>query len=314
MGSMRSHEVYIWGAGHAGRTALRRLRGRDVRGFIDSDAARWGSLVEGLPVLEPSAVLGRRLKPFVVVASMFEDDIVAALTGAGWFAGVDFARAADVAGTTHDDAADVFSDIYARNTWGNGESRSGGGSAMCATEAVRLGLPRLVRDYGIRSVLDAPCGDVNWMQGLLPEIADYTGLDIVAPLVEQNRTRYGSPSVRFVLGDVARDPLPPADLILVRDCLVHVSTGAAIDALRNIARTQASYLLVTTFPDCAVNRDVLTGGWRPLNLQRAPFDLGAPLEWVHERAPGPDGAFADKALGLWAIRDLRRSPLCAAAA
>jgi SAM-dependent methyltransferase len=311
---MSSRDVYIWGAGHAGRTASRRLRGRAVRGFVDSNPRLWDTAVDGILVWAPSAVLAAWPRPFIVVASMFEDAIAASLTRAGWVAGADFASAADVVGTTHDDAVHVFDDVYARNAWADTESRSGGGSALCATGEVRAALPRLFRKYGIRSVLDAPCGDLNWMQTLLPEIADYTGLDIVASLVEQNRTRYGSPSVRFVLGDVARDPLPPADLILVRDCLVHVSTGAAIDALRNIARTQASYLLVTTFPDCAVNRDVLTGGWRPLNLQRAPFDLGAPLEWVHERAPGPDGAFADKALGLWAIGDLRRSPLCAVAA
>lgn len=311
---MRSDELYIWGAGHAGLEALRRLRGRAVRGVIDSDPARWGSLVDGVPVVAPSAVLGRRPKPFIAIASMFEDEIVALLTGAGWFAGVDFAPSADVVDPAHDDAAQVFGDIYARNAWGDGESRSGGGSALCATEALRLELPQLLRDYGIRSVLDAPCGDVNWMRTLLPQIAGYIGLDIVAPLVEANQARFGSPTARFLQGDVARDPLPAADLILVRDCLVHLSTRAALDALRNVARAQASYLLTTTFPRCAVNRDVLTGGWRPLNLQRAPFELGEPLAWIHERAPGPDGAFADKALALWAVDDLRRLPFVARAA
>jgi hypothetical protein len=311
---MGSDEVYIWGAGHAGRAALRRLRGRDVRGIIDSDPARWGRLADGVRIVAPSAVLGQRPKPFIAIASMFEDEIAASLVRAGWFPGIDFASAADVAGAACDDAAAVFTDIYAGNTWGNGESRSGGGSSMCATEAVRLELPRLLRDHGIRSVLDAPCGDVNWMRWLLPQIGDYTGLDIVAPLIDANQARYGSTSVRFLHGDVSRDVLPAADLILVRDCLVHLPTRAALEALRNVARTQASYVLTTTFPACEQNRDVLTGGWRPLNLQRAPFEFGEPLAWIHERAPGPDGAFADKALALWSIAELRRLPFVTRAA
>ncbi len=135
-----------------------------------------------------------------------------------------------------DDAAGVFAGIYAHNTWGDAESRSGGGSAMCATASVRPALPGLLRDLRIRSVLDAPCGDVNWMQSLLPQIHEYVGLDIVGPLVEANQARFGSASARSLQGDVSRDPPPPADLILVRDC-----PGAPADAdrARRLAQRRA---------------------------------------------------------------------------
>src|ERR1700683_3686127 len=57
-----------------------------------------------------------------------------------------------------------FSAIYATNYWRNGESRSGLGSSLAQTEAVRAALPTLCRDLGISSMLDIPCGDLNWIR------------------------------------------------------------------------------------------------------------------------------------------------------
>ena len=140
---------------------------------------------------------------------------------------------------------------------------------------------------------------------MLPHIEDYTGVEVVPQLVASNQERYGSPRVRFVERDLSNEPLPSADLVICRDCLVHLPTPLALRALRNIAATTSRYLLTTTFPLATVNRDVLIGAWRPLNLQRAPFLLGAPLESIAEYQEGSDDPFADKALALWALDDVR---------
>jgi hypothetical protein len=295
--------LYIWGTGQVGRDALRRLRGR-VAGFVDNDANQWHRQIDGLAVVPPADVLDTTSRPFIVIASMHEEAIAAQLCAAAWTPGVDFAAIASVV-EDNDRPADVFSRIFQRNTWCDAESRSGGGSSLVATEPIRTALPELIRRYGVRLVVDAPCGDLRWMATLLPEIEDYTGVEIVPELVAHNQQRYGSSRVRFVLRDISIDPPPPADLVVCRDCLVHLSTPLAMRALQNIAGTGARYLLTTTFPKTSVNRDVLTGAWRPLNLERAPFHLGPPLASIAEYPAGSDDAFADKTLALWALDDVR---------
>lgn len=51
---------------------------------------------------------------------------------------------------------ELFSYYYRTNKWGNDESLSGPGSSLAATSNLRKFLPEIIKDYGIRSILDAP--------------------------------------------------------------------------------------------------------------------------------------------------------------
>ena len=305
--------VYIWGTGEVGRDALRRLQGREVAGFLDNDATRWHGEILGLPVLSPSAILSSLERGFVVIASMYEAQIAEQLREASWTPGLDFVSIASVGESGDATPAQVFTRIFEHNVGRAPESRSGAGSHLAATANIRQALPELFRRYRIRSVVDAPCGDLKWMASLLPEIDLYTGVEVVPQLVDDNRARYGTPRVRFIERDLSAEPPPAADLVLCRDCLVHLPTSLAVQALRNIAVTKARYLLTTTFPRTAANRDVLTGAWRPLNLELAPFRLGTPLESISEYDPESSDEFADKTLALWSVDDVRATLLRRAA-
>jgi hypothetical protein len=197
--------------------------------------------------------------------------------------------------------AGVFSDHYTDNGWGNPESRSGEGSTLQATEAVRAALPKLISDYNIATVLDIPCGDFNWMSRLDLPVA-YIGADIVAEIVAANHRAHGSDSRSFLQLDLAVDDLPPADLILCRDCLVHFSYQHILAALANIRRSRAKFLLTTTHIGVERNKDIVTGEWRGLNLQAAPFFFPKPLLLIDERSTNP--AARDKRLGLWRVADI----------
>ncbi len=90
--------VAIWGAGAAGRGCLAELVGAGVAvaAFIDSDPAKQGTTVEGVPVVAPSWLPNPpegALRPFVVVASMFHAEITAALADFGYRAVNDYAVA-----------------------------------------------------------------------------------------------------------------------------------------------------------------------------------------------------------------------------
>src|SRR5260370_61794 len=91
-----------------------------------------------------------------------------------------------------------FTWVYKRNHWGDRESVSGPGSTLRYTENLRKQLPLLFAEYKVRKVLDAPCGDFNWMQEDVKEIdIDYVGADIVPQLVENNNALYKSERVGF---------------------------------------------------------------------------------------------------------------------
>ena len=62
-------------------------------------------------------------------------------------------------------------------------------------------------------------------------------------------------------------------------------------------------LLVTTFQEHRCNEDIVTGGWRPLNLQKPPFSFPAPL-WTIWDGSRADGTYPDKALALYRVQDL----------
>lgn len=132
----------------------------------------------------------------------------------------------------------------------------------------------------------------------------YTGADIVTDLVEANARVRATQTIRFIKLNLIQDDLPPADMIFCRDCIVHFSFRDAMAAFQNISRSAARYLLTTTFPDVRRNHDILTGQWRPLNLQLAPFSFPAPVMLINEGCSEADGAFKDKSLALWRVEQL----------
>ncbi len=199
----------------------------------------------------------------------------------------------------------VFADIYRYNLWGNEESRSGNGSTLRDTESVRRQLPVIIRDFGIESVLDAPCGDYRWMSQLNLDLKLYIGADIVPQLIESNIRRYGTDNGRrFMVLDIAEDRPPTVDLIVSRHCMIHMSLSDVASCLQNFVRSGSRYLMATTIPTCVCNRDIRTGGFRELNLQIAPFFLPEPLARIHDAAIIDGRPLGDGWLYLWKLSDV----------
>ena len=200
-------------------------------------------------------------------------------------------------------AEDTFRHIYEKNHWSGERSVSGEGASSVQTRQLRQALPALMEELEVDVLLDLPCGDFSWMQSIELPVSTYIGGDIVPELVARNRERYAEPGRRFERLDVTRDRLPPADLLLCRDGLVHLSFGDIHRALANIRRSDITYLLATTFPECEENEDITTGDWRILNMERPPFNLPAPLRLINERCTEGGGQFRDKSLGLWVVAE-----------
>jgi glycosyltransferase involved in cell wall biosynthesis len=196
-----------------------------------------------------------------------------------------------------------FRTIYEQNLWRGIISRSGSGSDLEQTAVIRRELPRLIGSLGVRSILDAPCGDFYWMKEVELPVERFIGGDIVSDVVRRNQEAFTTGTRRFINLNILRDDLPRVELIFCRDCLVHLSFEDISKAIKNFQRSGARYLLTTTFPG-RTNIDIATGLWRPLDLQSAPFDFPTPVELINENCTEDNGLYADKSLGLWELGDL----------
>jgi hypothetical protein len=197
-----------------------------------------------------------------------------------------------------------FERIYSTNLWSDPESRSGVGSTLDSTAVVRAELPSALRTLDARVLLDVPCGDFTWMEKVDLTGIEYIGGDIVPSIVEQNQRLYARKSRTFTRLDLTRDLLPDADVLLCRDCLVHLSYANIRAALANIARSSIRFVLVTSFPGRGGNYDVADGDWRPLDFQAAPFSFPEPRLTIIEQCEEEDGSYPDKSLLAWKVADL----------
>jgi hypothetical protein len=200
--------------------------------------------------------------------------------------------------------SDRFARIYSTNLWSDPESRSGVGSTLDATRVLRAELPDALRQLEARVLLDVPCGDFTWMEQVDLSGIEYIGGDIVPLIVEENQRLHSRKSRRFTRLDLTQDVLPDADVLLCRDCLVHLSYANIRVVLANIARSNIRFVLMTSFPGRRDNYDVADGDWRALDFQAPPFSFPEPRLAIVERCEEEDGAYADKALLAWRVDEL----------
>jgi SAM-dependent methyltransferase len=216
-----------------------------------------------------------------------------------------------------EDRGRFFARVYDQNLWQGRESRSGQGSDVAQAKTLIDRLPAVLRDYEIRSFLDVPCGDFNWMKEVDFGSTSYVGADIVSEIVDDNQRRYGSPSRRFMVLDLVRDPLPASDMIFVRDCFIHFSTDLIFEALANIAGSSMRYACLGHDRDHGrypngenVALDRTEGGvnveFRPLDFEIPPFSFPPPIAVIpedeHRKA---DGAGGDGVMAIWETSQIR---------
>ncbi|CAE7790944.1 unnamed protein product, partial [Symbiodinium sp. KB8] len=179
-----------------------------------------------------------------------------------------------------------FSRIYAREEWG-ADARSGLGSREETTREFRVFLESFLRDHSVRSVVDAGCGHwpsgyqrfMNW-QGV-----HYTGIDVVPYVVAENAAYFqdghnlathGLSSARALCGDVS-EQLPPADLLLVKDVLMHLPNRAVHSFLEksvNSAKYRMVMLVQNEVPPVAIRDmvDIEPGQLLSFDVTKPPFN------------------------------------------
>jgi len=199
------------------------------------------------------------------------------------------------------DPATVFNAIYATNYWESDESKSGPGSERDATARYVPQLISMIRDFGIRSIFDAPCGDLNWMPEVIAATSvSYVGGDIAEEAVAHARLRHPDLDIREF--DICEDEFPTADLWHCRDTLFHLSFKDIERAFVNAVNAQIEFAAITTHRARYLkNLDIRTGGFRLLDLERPPFNFPKPICYLRDYPPGHFPRY----VAIWRIADLQ---------
>lgn len=194
-----------------------------------------------------------------------------------------------------DNLARRFTDAFEDRIWDSDESLSGPGSTLTYTSELRSTLPSLIRALGCRTMLDAPCGDFNWMKEVDLSGIEYHGADIVPEMIAELQTKY--PQHDFKVQDITTDPFPRVDFVLCRDVLFHLSNVDVVKVLHNFVMSGSEWLATSHFfqvdsmPD--VQSDPTT--FRLVNLTAAPFHFQPPDYLLKDCTPN----YLRRWLGVW---------------
>jgi SAM-dependent methyltransferase len=129
-------------------------------------------------------------------------------------------------------AEQVFSQIYDRHLWGGTSGfHSGSGSHDPKIVAPYLAAVRgWMAGQGRLDAVDLGCGDFHVGGQLRDLFGRYVACDVVPALIAHHQAGPFAATVDFRCLDLARDPLPPGDVVFVRQVLQHL-TNAMIAAL-----------------------------------------------------------------------------------
>lgn len=164
-------------------------------------------------------------------------------------------------------------------------SFSGGGSNRGTSTKTSLAiLKQLIAEHNISSMLDVPCGDVNWIfdsyeTDFLPM---YVGLDIVRSVIQLNNKRFTyHANKHFAWWDGVNCSFPwhrlngtlqPFDMIHSRDIIQHLQLKDGQRFLCNVLLSGTRWFVTTTFNETG-NKDILQGDWYANNLNAEPFNF-----------------------------------------
>ena len=166
----------------------------------------------------------------------------------------------------------IFTRIYKLDSWALG---SGPGSLATANRPLIRLVESFIRENSVKSIVDFGCGDWQYMSDIDIHGADYTGFDVVDEVLLWNRQLYSRPNVRFERSPSDPEVLPPADLLLVKDVLIHLPNAFVS---RLIACTTSKYKFILavnnrTNSTSEYNIDIQPGSFRPIDLSRPPFSI-----------------------------------------
>ena len=173
---------------------------------------------------------------------------------------------------------DKFLIIYESNYWDNSETVSGPGSTLKNTVNLRKKLKKVIKNYNIKSIFDAPCGDCNWIEEIIKSShIKYIGADIVNDIIVKNKKKFDDKKITFKRMDLTKEKIPKADLFICRDFLFHLSYEDIYMFLKNLKKSNSKYLLISSHYKNEkiknINKNIYSGDFRKIDIFQPPFNF-----------------------------------------
>ena len=198
----------------------------------------------------------------------------------------------------------IYKSSYWQNISSDSNSKSGVGSDKHHVKNIIRELSYFLKKNKIKSLLDIPCGDCSWIFNVNLDKTKYFGADIVKELVINNKRKFKKKV--FLEKDLSKDKLKFYDLIIVRDCFVHLNNVKIFSCLNNIIDSKSKYLASTIFVNNYNNLESkLADNWRPINLCHHPFNLPKPKFLLDDTFVG-NNFDRFKYLAIWEIKNLKK--------
>ena len=179
---------------------------------------------------------------------------------------------------------DAMNQIYELKLWGGNEFDFYSGSGSHDTKIINPYLESIISflnaNHSSLVVCDLGCGDFNVGKRLTKYTKKYIAIDIVEKLIARNKKLFKADNLEFYCLDITKDELPPADCIILRQVLQHLSN----DEIQNLFKklTVYNYIILTEHLPSGPfipNKDIISGqGIRlkqnsGVNILEAPFSF-----------------------------------------
>lgn len=128
----------------------------------------------------------------------------------------------------------IFSNIYKNNSWGGkkGEFHSGPGSHNNYIRGYTEVVANFILENKVQRIVEIGCGDFNVSNNILTKLDEntydyeYTGYDVVKPLIERNKSLFGSSKINFIRKDSCVGTIKGGDLLIVRQVMQHLNNNS----------------------------------------------------------------------------------------
>ena len=206
----------------------------------------------------------------------------------------------------------AFDRIYLLDQWvANGGPGSGTGSAPEVNAEYMTFLEGLIRERGVRTIVEVGSGDFELMRHVDLQGANFHGYDVSADAVRRARLAAVDDrrDVWFSVSEPAQQ-YEPADLLIVKDVLQHLPLADARHIIDQLPRFRLAVLVndgVPRMPNLDVSHDgseMRAGLYRSIDVTMPPFKLSCEKELkLHEGAGLSIIPGAVKVTCLYAARD-----------
>ncbi|WP_299124866.1 class I SAM-dependent methyltransferase [uncultured Winogradskyella sp.] len=179
---------------------------------------------------------------------------------------------------------DAMSQIYEQHLWGGKDFDFYSGDGSHNYKIVKPYLDTVISFLKTHNnsltVCDLGCGDFHIGKHLTKYAKKYIAVDIVEHLIERNISKFKDDNLEFHCLDIAKDKLPKADCIILRQVLQHLSNAEIQDIVKKLS-TYKFVILTEHIPmaNFIPNKDILSGqGIRlkqnsGVDLLKSPFNL-----------------------------------------